>query len=379
MKSLSELISLIRFPLCILVVFQHSNFLHGIQSQGERIYIQCANAESMILFFSHIIAHSAVPLFFLISGFLFSFNIQRYSRLEYITKLKKRTKSILLPYLMWNILAELVLWIKYRPFMSSLFPQYTGLSFPYDSLLQDMYVVVRQVGGVCMSDVPQTPINGPLWFIRDLYMMFLLIPFFMLISKEKYRTIVILLLFSIWFFDILPPFLFPGISTLGLAFFFLGFELGLRKYIISNKNFFILKINIPLYICLSIFNILTTTIDVYTGKSIITHITILHHINIVSGVFLIIYLANSISNYSYVKKYIIELGGSTFFIFALHNIINGNILSVLLKVFDFNVHSFSSVISLYFLYVITTIMFCLLLYRCLQRTIILKLLTGNRT
>lgn len=73
-KLLSRTISFIRFPLCVLVVILHSDLLAkpiyrlGILDieQNAPIYT------SISWFFSRYLAYSAVPIFFIISGFYFS-------------------------------------------------------------------------------------------------------------------------------------------------------------------------------------------------------------------------------------------------------------------------------------------------------------------
>lgn len=70
-KLLSRTISFIRFPLCVLVVILHSDLLAkpiyrlGILDieQNAPIYT------SISWFFSRYLAYSAVPIFFIISGF----------------------------------------------------------------------------------------------------------------------------------------------------------------------------------------------------------------------------------------------------------------------------------------------------------------------
>lgn len=50
-----------------------------------------------------------VPLFFLISGYLFFCNIKQFDRQAYVAKLKKRGRSLLEPYLFYNTLAICIL------------------------------------------------------------------------------------------------------------------------------------------------------------------------------------------------------------------------------------------------------------------------------
>ena len=88
-KLLSRTISFIRFPLCVLVVILHSDLLAkpiyrlGILDieQNAPIYT------SISWFFSRYLAYSAVPIFFIISGFLFFYNIKEFTLSVYKNKL----------------------------------------------------------------------------------------------------------------------------------------------------------------------------------------------------------------------------------------------------------------------------------------------------
>ena len=53
---------------------------------------------------SHVISRAAVPTFFLISGYYFFLNT-RFTLATYKDKLRKKIRTILLPYLLWNIIA----------------------------------------------------------------------------------------------------------------------------------------------------------------------------------------------------------------------------------------------------------------------------------
>lgn len=101
---LSHSISQLRFPLAMLVVFGHANILsfpiNGASSDFDVI-------QYPIILFSKIIFDPAVPLFFLISGLLFFWNIDALDRNEYKRKIKKRIMTLLLPYFVWNLIYDI--------------------------------------------------------------------------------------------------------------------------------------------------------------------------------------------------------------------------------------------------------------------------------
>lgn len=108
----SQVIDWLRFPLAVAVVFIHSL---GTLPLDDVSVMQADPLSGMSLynwlriFGSHVVTHIAVPTFFVISGFLFFRNMQRWDVRAYRKKLKSRFRSLLVPYLCWNALA--FLWI----------------------------------------------------------------------------------------------------------------------------------------------------------------------------------------------------------------------------------------------------------------------------
>ena len=103
----SKTISFARFPLIALVAFIHSYIMmpyHGSSVTALEVPM-FYNIEFLI---SEIIACIAVPLFFLISGFLFFYRLSDFTCKLYITKLKKRFKTLFIPYVFWSLAAIMV-------------------------------------------------------------------------------------------------------------------------------------------------------------------------------------------------------------------------------------------------------------------------------
>lgn len=107
-KQISESISWLRFPLVLMVVFIHSSGFGEFQTDSFNF---SALADINLYDFSRImvsriLCQVAVPLFFIISGYLFytKFDIQGWSWGIWIKKIKTRTYTLLIPYLSWNIL-----------------------------------------------------------------------------------------------------------------------------------------------------------------------------------------------------------------------------------------------------------------------------------
>lgn len=100
----SKTINWLRFPLAVAVVLIHISPKIDTQSIN---YSSLSSDDLYALFaslFSHVITYIAVPCFFLFSGFLFFFKVNRFTRELYFKKLRVRALTLLVPYLLWNLL-----------------------------------------------------------------------------------------------------------------------------------------------------------------------------------------------------------------------------------------------------------------------------------
>jgi len=102
-ESDSRMIDFLRIPLAFLVVLWHSFQLeHSDRGGGMSIF---NNLNSFVqVFFSESICTLAVPTFFIISGFLFYGGLDAWNWQLWLGKVKKRSRSLLLPFLVWNVI-----------------------------------------------------------------------------------------------------------------------------------------------------------------------------------------------------------------------------------------------------------------------------------
>ena len=108
-KLLSQTISLLRFPLTLGIFFIHfylakigltiHGVTYGLNNPEWFLYIN--------VYFSGILTAVCVPFFFWISGLLFFYKTD-FSLPIYFKKLRRRFRSLFIPYILWNIIA--VLW-----------------------------------------------------------------------------------------------------------------------------------------------------------------------------------------------------------------------------------------------------------------------------
>ena len=274
---LSRTISVLRFPLIVGVVFIHSR-MKEITIQGDTIRFDSWTwlAHTMD-FFSTVLPAICVPLFFFISGFLFFYKCD-FSKDVYKQKVKRRGNSLLVPYLIWNFIGFLILLIKKMPMFSSIFLSIKDLRI-------DISVFIDSFWSLDMSSFAEknlhTPINYPLWYVRDLMILVLFTPIIYQLIKRM--NVFLVLLFSvIWFFSLGRYIGLSSLSHQSIFFFPLG-----AYFSINHINFVALmdkaKWSPYLYAIFAIGDMLTRgqTYNFYFNK-----------LGIISGVVAAFYLAS---------------------------------------------------------------------------------------
>lgn len=216
---LSKTITFLRLPLIVAVVYIHTSlheFIIGSTASTIRSQFPIYNI------FHHIItdeiARLAVPLFFFISGFLFFYKSD-FSISIYKKKLKSRFHSLLIPYIFWNALVLLLLFLTHM-----FFPSMTSgkaQPFAHFSILDFISAFWSFQDGM--------PVCFQFWFIRDLMVVVLFTPLvYIALKTGKVASLLflaVLWLFGIWFHI-------TGISI--SAFFFFSFG---AYFSIMHTNF----------------------------------------------------------------------------------------------------------------------------------------------
>lgn len=238
----SHVIEALRLPLIIAVVFVHNYTVSGAGATGAGDSLPIFDVTSHL--FSRIITGCAIPLFFFISGFLFFLNID-FGKDVYKSKLKRRVKSLLIPYLFWNVLLFATLAVM------ACIPQ-TASHFASFSLQPSPVSFLKSLW--CINYDPQVqlayPISTQFWYIRDLMVMTLLTPLvFVLVKRTGIALPVISGLFWIIGFQI-PVIGSSGFSLSAITFFSLGawFSINRRNFVadfqrISTLSFLLFPIS----------------------------------------------------------------------------------------------------------------------------------------
>lgn len=207
-------IAFLRLPLTLLVVFIHVPF----NSSDEFSVI-------FHKFWIEGICSIAVPAFFFISGFLFF--TKEFSWKTYGSKLKRRIRTLLVPYLAWNLIALLVVMI----------PHFND----YDFSIQNVLAVFVNTKYSFLHTEGSSPIDYPLWYIRDLMICCILSPLFYTI--RKLNILIPVIFWILWTCEVSLP---VGTSSISICFFTLGGVIRVYGFPFKNHAFGYLAVSLLL-------------------------------------------------------------------------------------------------------------------------------------
>jgi surface polysaccharide O-acyltransferase-like enzyme len=343
----SKVIAFLRFPLIVGVVFIHAP-LSPFSINGDSLIHDSAplllGAETLI---SGILAQVAVPLFFFFSGYLFFYKVSAFSLKVYASKLKKRARTILLPYILWNLFVALF-------FCSQTsFGEIESMS-GNNKLIKD-YTFIDWLNGFWAH-----PFNYPFWFLRNLMIMMAFSPI-LYYAIKRMSFILPLLLGVIWSFALMPKF--PGIMT-AFFFFSLGSFFSIRNQCFVNTSKRFLCVSILLYAAL------------VASSLVMPSNPYLLRIGILVGCFAIIAIS---SHVAYRPFHLMKsLSDSSFFIYAYHAMPLILLMKVALSVF--HPQNDLLLVFLYFAIPIIIIIIGVLLYRMLMSWMprFTRVITGGR-
>lgn len=171
-EYLSTKIKLFSFISILMVIFIHTYYIEGMAYPTVR-FLQN--------FVGNGLCRVAVPFFFAISGYLFYYNID-YRDNSIILKIRKRIKTLVLPYIFWNILFELFFFVLYIIPQAQKFVNSNIIERLRDQSLWDSFVMIFW-----------EPAGFHLWFLRDLILIVALTPLLYFFLK---RIPLIFVLFS---------------------------------------------------------------------------------------------------------------------------------------------------------------------------------------
>lgn len=169
--------------LTIAVILIHSHNLIELEN-----YQQTSNDFLAVKFIQDLISNGiariAVPVYFLLAGYLFFVNLEGKID-EFVVKIKKRVRSLFVPYIIWCTLGVLVLTgLHFLPFFNTFFTENLLDNISAKDFL-NFYIY---------------PVPYQLWFIRDLMALVLLSPvIYLLLKYVKFPFL--LILFIAWILE----------------------------------------------------------------------------------------------------------------------------------------------------------------------------------
>ena len=180
-----------------------------------------------------------VPLFFCISGFLFS--IKKYTSFGYF--LKSKLKGLLIPYLIFSL--------------------FNYIAYLIYSFLEKKVVSIKPLLGILLGirDSQWSIGNGPLWFVLALFVSEIMFYFIIVLTKENIKKIgIILFLFSIigyFYNEFIGIKLVWSIDAALIAVTFVGLGYIIKRLDIINK-----VDNYTTFIILVVINIIFATLNI---------------------------------------------------------------------------------------------------------------------
>lgn len=377
-ELLSQTITYLRFPLTIGVVLIHFNLANdGISVHGTQYGMDCADwYRYLVMFFSDVLACLSVPMFFMISGFLFFYG-KEFNGSIYVKKLKTRVRTLLIPFILWNMIALFNQMIRMLPVFSSFFPNLGDTEFHFSFVrLFNTFFNNTSYNGLLVFPVEEivttcpVPINVPMWYVRDLMITILLTPvIYWFIRKINYWYLIGLFLATSIF---ATCFYIEGNYYLlflnNLFFFSLG-----AWYSINHQNvieqMWKLRHAAWLYFPFAL-------MDLFTKETSLNYY--IHFIGIFLGIISCFCVVSYLLKNGKVRINS-TLANSSFFVFALHTLIIGDLAKILL----IGLHLPDTTIVMLALYVavpVLTVCLCVVLYMLLRRymPLVCGLLTGGR-
>ena len=206
----SRVVSFLRFPLIVAVIGIHCNLL------VKNPELETRSVFYFLVYITMKLVCIAVPLFFFISGFLF-FKEGFLDLSLYKKKLKRRIRTVLIPYLLWNIIYFAILGVMQLIKPDTLVILHKHIA---DFRWQDFLWIfwdISQITG--LADDQRACLVGAFWFLQCLFVLFLLSPIIYCIVKYL-RHFTLLIIGILYFTDFIPEM--PGIQCNAIVYYMLG-------------------------------------------------------------------------------------------------------------------------------------------------------------
>lgn len=296
----------------------------------------------------------AVPLFYVISGYLYFLKSDSFTWQGYRNKISKKCVTLLLPYFVWNVIGI--------------------IAYPHGFL--DASLSEKLLGfWSCKMEWGSWsgPWDGPLWFMRDLFVVMLFGPIISVLIKRL--GILLPVLLAIPYLCHIRA-ICPGITSVSFFYFSIGSYLAIKKPCFSrvfDMKYFMLIIS-----CLTlIFFVLRWLAMGHIIQQWSFGVNFLW--TLVSMTFYFC-LADRIGTTTHHFDKWKLIGTSSFVIYAMHSLINGRISSTLLFLVGKQNVGWGLTLTFYTLTIVFTVAICYATHILISRNKTASLLLeGGRT
>jgi surface polysaccharide O-acyltransferase-like enzyme len=351
--ELSERISILRLPLIVGVVFLHT---YDVTISRTVTLHYTGWLRFVSDYISEGVATTSVPLFFLLSGYLFFWRTPL-SQDGFLAKMLKSVKALVVPLILWNTLC--------------LVATATAEALPTTArFVSGRSAPVSSFGWLDYSNalfgLTTHPIAYQFWFIRDLVVLVLLSPLIYFAMTKA--AIPFFAIVTAWWFSVHVPTL-PILSREAILFFSAGSLLAIRRINLCDVD----RVALPafmLYLPISVGDALMKQQAVSNA---------VHKVAEVCGIVCVFCAGKYVRQSAPLRKTLITLSSASFFVFACHE----PLLTIARKL-SFALLSPSServVLALYFVDPLLVIVVCIVVYYVCWKMMpeVTSLLTGGRS
>lgn len=309
-EEISGIISIMRFPLLLMVVLIHCSMFYRVQGITPPVAV----AGKVMYFFSVSMCALAVPAYFMMSGYLFFGILGRARHLTFQSfkdKLHKRLYRLAVPYLLWNLAGFCIMALFMLTPLKSFFQ---GLNITIDARyfircfwsVTDLHSFFQTAGA---------PVDDPMWFIRDLIILSALSPMIEWVLRLT-RGWILAVLTGLFIAGLWPHIV--GFSLTGILFYTLGAWASIGEWRIMPVLKKMKWMPVVAVACMLAETLLWPVAQQY-----------LHALSILLGVTGGVCVASWWADDRKVIERLGALGNLGFFIFAFHMLISAEVVSAL--------------------------------------------------
>lgn len=208
--------SWMRFPLIVGVVLAHCNLPALMEAWYGAAPVLPTWATRLFEQAYIYLFPARVPTLFFISGYFFFRGSQCYNKEFYIRKYKRRVHSLLIPYILWNSIALLLIWVRHTAQFHSNIPDCSGYTLL--DYLSGFWDFTYNKGFTA---------NAPLWFMRDLMVVSLCAPLLNPLLQKRFWIPMLALLATAHIAGIEIPI--SGCNIEAFLYFAIGATLAIHK------------------------------------------------------------------------------------------------------------------------------------------------------